>query len=114
MRSRADALPLVLLPGMNCTADLWAGCGVDDALTPVLAEQSIDTQVDRLLAELPPLFVLGGLSLGAIVAMALVVRAPERVGAALPRVDEREGAHPRTAGIVADVDRPNRRRRERA
>ena len=54
MRSRADALPLVLLPGMNCTADLWTGCGVDDALTPVLDEQSIDTQVDRLLAELPP------------------------------------------------------------
>jgi len=64
---------------MNCTADLWAGCGVDDALTPVLDEQSIDAQVDRLLAELPALFVLGGLSLGAIVAMALVARAPERV-----------------------------------
>lgn len=79
MRSRADALPLVLLPGMNCTADLWTGCGVDDALTPALTEQSIDAQVDRLLAELPPRFVLGGLSLGAIVAMALVVRAPERV-----------------------------------
>lgn len=72
-------LPLVLLPGMNCTADLWTGCGVDDALTPVLGEQSIDTQVDRLLAVLPPRFVLGGLSLGAIVAMALVARAPERV-----------------------------------
>src|SRR6478735_5212244 len=64
---------------MNCTADLWTGCGVDDALTPVLGEQSIDAQVDRLLAELPPVFVLGGLSLGAIVAMALVARAPERV-----------------------------------
>ena len=72
-------LPLVLLPGMNCTADLWTGCGVDDALTPVLGEESIDTQVDRLLAALPPRFVLGGLSLGAIVAMALVARAPERV-----------------------------------
>ena len=72
-------LPLVLLPGMNCTADLWTGCGVDDALTPVLGEQSIDTQVDRLLAGLPARFVLGGLSLGAIVAMALVARAPERV-----------------------------------
>jgi len=72
-------LPLVLLPGMNCTPDLWSGCGVDDALTPVLGEQSIDTQVDRLLAGLPPRFVLGGLSLGAIVAMALVARAPERV-----------------------------------
>ncbi|HEX5728526.1 alpha/beta fold hydrolase [Microbacterium sp.] len=71
--------PLVLLPGMNCTADLWTGCDVGEALTPVLSEESIDAQVDRLLAELPRLFVLGGLSLGAIVAMALVVRAPERV-----------------------------------
>jgi pimeloyl-ACP methyl ester carboxylesterase len=45
----------------------------------MLDEQSIDAQVDRLLAELPLRFVLGGLSLGAIVAMALVARAPERV-----------------------------------
>jgi pimeloyl-ACP methyl ester carboxylesterase len=72
-------LPLVLLPGMNCTADLWTGCGVDDAIAPVLGAQSIDTQVDRLLAALPQRFVLGALSLGAIVAMALVARAPQRV-----------------------------------
>lgn len=71
--------PLVLLPGMNCTADLWRGCGLDDALTPALTEQSIDAQVDRLLDELPSVFVLGGLSLGAIVAMALAVRAPHRL-----------------------------------
>lgn len=71
--------PLVLLAGMNCTADLWADCDVDDALTPSLSEESVDAQVDLLLARLPPLFVLGGLSLGAIVAMALVARAPERV-----------------------------------
>jgi pimeloyl-ACP methyl ester carboxylesterase len=73
--------PLVLLAGMNCTADLWTGCGLDDALTPVLAESSVVGQVDRLLSELPPLFVLGGLSLGAIVGMALAARAPERVAA---------------------------------
>src|SRR5688572_4626545 len=66
---------------MNCTADLWTGCGLDDALTPVLAESSVVGQVDRLLSELPPLFVLGGLSLGAIVGMALAARAPERVAA---------------------------------
>jgi pimeloyl-ACP methyl ester carboxylesterase len=71
--------PLVLLPGMNCTADLWTGCGLGEALTPDLTEPSIEAQVDRLLSELPSRFVLGGLSLGAIVAMALVSRAPERV-----------------------------------
>ncbi|MET4781042.1 alpha/beta hydrolase [Glaciihabitans sp. UYNi722] len=71
--------PLVLLAGMNCTADLWADCGLGNTLTPVLGERSINAQVDRLLADLPPTFALCGLSLGAIVAMALVARVPERV-----------------------------------
>jgi pimeloyl-ACP methyl ester carboxylesterase len=71
--------PLVLLPGSNCSARLWAGCAVGPAITPVLAEPDLDAQVDRLLDELPARFVLAGLSLGAIVAMALVRRAPERV-----------------------------------
>ena len=71
--------PLVLLSGMNCTGDLWAGCGLDDAATPVLDLPSMDAQLDRLLGSLPDRFLLGGLSLGAIVAMAMVLRAPERV-----------------------------------
>ena len=82
---------------MNCTADLWTGCGVDDALTPVLDEQSIDAQVDRLLAELPPRFVLGGLSLGAIVAMALVARAPERVERLCLVSTNAKAPHPRSS-----------------
>ncbi|MFS0733420.1 alpha/beta hydrolase [Microbacterium sp. 1P10UB] len=72
-------LPLVLLAGMNCTADLWTGCGLDDALTPVLDRPTMDEQVAHLSDTLPERFVLGGLSLGAIVAMELAVRAPERV-----------------------------------
>ena len=71
--------PLVLLPGMNCTADLWAGAGLDDAIAPQLGEPDMDRQVDALLDRLPPRFVLAGLSLGAIVGMALAHRAPERV-----------------------------------
>lgn len=71
--------PLVLLPGMNCTADLWAGTGLDDALAPSLDEPDLDDQVERLLSELPPVFVLAGLSLGGIVGMALALAAPERV-----------------------------------
>lgn len=71
--------PLVLLAGMNCTADLWTGCGLDDALTAPLTRSSIGAQVERLLAELPPRFVVGGHSLGAIIAMALVATAPDRV-----------------------------------
>lgn len=72
-------MPLVLLAGMNCTPDLWTGCGLDDALTPAVDADALDAQVDRLLRDLPRSFVIGGLSLGAIVAMAVTVRAPERV-----------------------------------
>ena len=46
---------------------------------PELTEATLDAQVARLLDELPSRFALAGLSLGGIVAMALVRTAPERV-----------------------------------
>jgi pimeloyl-ACP methyl ester carboxylesterase len=76
----AAAEPLVLLPGMGCTAALWSALDLPDApLTPVLERPALDAEVDRLLELLPERFALAGLSLGAVVAMALVRRAPERV-----------------------------------
>ena len=72
--------PLVLLPGMGCSPDLWSGLELDAVpVAPVLEEPDLDLEVDRLLGLLPERFALAGLSLGAIVAMALVRRAPERV-----------------------------------
>ena len=72
--------PLVLLPGMGCTAALWSRLDLPgDLITPVLREPSLDAEVTRLLDLLPERFALAGLSLGAIVAMALVRRASERV-----------------------------------
>ena len=72
--------PLVLLPGMGCTAALWSGLELPgEVVTPVLEEPDLDAEVERLLALLPDRFALAGLSLGAIVAMALVRQAPERV-----------------------------------
>ena len=76
-----DPDPLVLLPGSGCTPALWARLDLPVApLTPVLEADTLDGEVDRLLGLLPERFALAGLSLGAIVAMALVRRAPERVG----------------------------------
>jgi pimeloyl-ACP methyl ester carboxylesterase len=72
--------PLVLLPGMGCSAALWSRLDLGLVpLTPVLEEPALDAEVERLLALLPERFALAGLSLGAVVAMALTRRAPERV-----------------------------------
>lgn len=71
--------PLVLLAGMNCTADLWADARFDGALRPVLDRPAIADQVSVLLADLPETSVLVGHSLGGIVGMALAAAAPERV-----------------------------------
>lgn len=83
----AHADPLVLLPGMNCSARLWAPALRSAYLEPWLPEvwhprlegQSLDDCVDRLLVQLPARFALVGHSLGAIVALALVRQAPERI-----------------------------------
>ncbi len=66
---------------MGCTATLWSllDLGSGPVLTPELDQPSVHEQVTRLLDELPDRFALAGLSLGGIVAMALVRRAPERV-----------------------------------
>lgn len=80
--SVAAAPPLVLLAGMNCTADLWRDAGHDGvggAIRPGLDRPAIAAQVDALLVELPETFVLVGHSLGGIVGMALALAAPERV-----------------------------------
>ena len=77
--------PLVLLPGMSCSARLWEP--VASLLRPhgvevvhaSLDEDDLDACVDALLGSLPSRFALAGLSLGGIVAMALCRRAPERV-----------------------------------
>jgi pimeloyl-ACP methyl ester carboxylesterase len=76
---------LVVLPGMGCSARLWSSALRSSALPEVpvvhgtIDRPAIDGCVDALLETLPPRFALAGLSLGGIVAMALVRRAPERV-----------------------------------
>lgn len=79
MPSRADALPVVLLPGMNCTRILWQDSRLENAIHPVLDRPTVAGQVDELLRTLPESFVLVGHSLGGIVGMALALEAPHRV-----------------------------------
>jgi pimeloyl-ACP methyl ester carboxylesterase len=80
-----DALPILLVPGLACTpvlyhaqiAPLWR-------FGPVtVADHSRDDSIAaigaRILANAPPRFALGGLSMGGYVALEIMRQAPERV-----------------------------------
>jgi pimeloyl-ACP methyl ester carboxylesterase len=80
-----DREPFVLLSGMLGDASLWDGVAalLCDIVRPWPARIDLDDSVpelaDSVLAQAPPRFALGGHSLGAIVALEIMRRAPERV-----------------------------------
>ncbi|BBE70575.1 alpha/beta fold hydrolase [Oharaeibacter diazotrophicus] len=78
-------LPIVLVPGLNCTATLFA-----DQIEALSTERGVmvachgrqDRVADvaaAVLADAPERFVLGGLSMGGYVAFEILRQAPERV-----------------------------------
>lgn len=77
--------PLVLIPGLNCTAELfapqWRGLGVERQV--MVAEHRVGTSLgeiaERMLARAPSRFALCGLSMGGYLAFEVMRRAPERV-----------------------------------
>ena len=77
--------PLVLLPGMMCDARLFgpqiAALSPEIAITvaPVTGGDRMEEIASGLLDVLPRKFALAGLSMGGIVAMEILRRAPERV-----------------------------------
>lgn len=79
------ALPLVLLPGLLCDERLWTTQAADlAAICPVhipdlTRDASIAAMAQRVLAEAPPRFALGALSMGGYVAFEILRQAPERV-----------------------------------
>lgn len=81
--------PLVLLSGMLGDQSLWDGlsAGLADVVLPWPARIDLDDSVPELaasvLAQAPPRFALAGHSLGAIVALEIVRRAPGRVTTAV-------------------------------
>lgn len=78
-------LPVVLVPGLLCSARLYAG--QIDALWPfgpvTVADHRRDDTVEaiarRILADAPPRFALAGLSMGGYIAFAIWRQAPDRV-----------------------------------
>ena len=77
--------PLVLLPGMMCDARLFApqvaALSAERAVmvAPIHHHDTTAALADAVLAAAPARFALAGLSMGGIVAMEVVARAPERV-----------------------------------
>jgi pimeloyl-ACP methyl ester carboxylesterase len=79
------ALPIVLVPGLLCTARLYAEqIPALQRLGPVTVadhtrDDSMAAIAERILADAPPRFALAGLSMGGYVAFEIVRQAPERV-----------------------------------
>ena len=84
---------IILVPGHLCDAALYApqlGALADHAvgLADTGADDTIGGMADRLLAHAPERFVVAGLSMGGMVAMEAIARAPDRVlGACLLDTD---------------------------
>jgi len=80
-----EPLPIVLVPGLNCSARLYA------EQVPALwqfgpvtvadhrRDDTMDAIAARILAAAPPRFALAGLSMGGYIALAMQRQAPERV-----------------------------------
>ena len=81
----AQSLPIVLVPGLICTARLY-GPQIA-ALWPfgpvTVADHRRDADMaaiaKRILTDAPPRFALAGLSMGGYIAFAMMRQAPERV-----------------------------------
>ena len=121
--------PLVLLPGMMCDARLFAPqvavLGLRRAvhLAPIANHDTVAALADEVLAHAPPRFALAGLSMGGIVAMEIMARAPARVErlalldtnpcAELPEVRTRRGPQIDSVragglrGVMRDEMKPN-------
>jgi pimeloyl-ACP methyl ester carboxylesterase len=81
----SDALPIVLVPGLNCSARLYAEqIPALWRFGPVTVADhtrgdSIPAIATRILAAAPPRFALAGLSMGGYIAFEIMRQAPQRV-----------------------------------
>ncbi len=82
-------LPLVLVPGLCCTGDMYAhqALHIGRARAVMLANHwrapDMGKIADQILAEAPERFALAGASMGGYVAFEILRRAPERVDRAV-------------------------------
>jgi pimeloyl-ACP methyl ester carboxylesterase len=81
----SQKMPLILVPGLLCTDELWrdqiqALDDLADMTVPRHDEQcSVEEIATEILKTAPETFSLAGLSMGGYIALEIVLRAPERV-----------------------------------
>ncbi len=106
----AQSLPLVLVPGLTCTAHLYARQIA--ALWPfgqvAVADHRRDSDMAaiaaRILSDAPPRFALAGLSMGGYIAFAMMRQAPERIAKlALLDTSARPDTQEQTAGRKTQI-----------
>jgi pimeloyl-ACP methyl ester carboxylesterase len=77
--------PLILVPGLNCTAALYGsqmdvfGQGRTIIIPDHRSDDTLEAIAERFLTDAPRRFALCGLSMGVYIAFAIMARAPERV-----------------------------------
>ena len=82
-------LPVVWIPGHLCGPWLYApqlavlGGARQTVIADTMRDDDLGAMADRLLADAPERFVLAGLSMGGMVAMEVMARAPGRVAGAV-------------------------------
>lgn len=80
-----EMIPLVLIPGLLCTGELWAPeiAGLSDLARITVADHGVADDMAgiarAILAAAPARFALAGLSMGGAIALAIMRQAPERV-----------------------------------
>ena len=81
----AEKIPLVLVPGLLCSAALWHSQveALGDIAHAIIADTTQDdsfgAMARRTLAATPPRFALAGLSMGGYIAQEIMRQAPDRV-----------------------------------
>ncbi|WP_439813814.1 alpha/beta fold hydrolase [Zavarzinia sp. CC-PAN008] len=105
-----DAAPILLIPALYCSARLYAEqIPALWSVAPVMVANhtrgdSIAEIAAQILAEAPPRFALGGLSMGGYTALEIMRQAPERVTRlALMDTSARADTPEQTAGRAASI-----------
>lgn len=101
--------PLVLLPGLMCDARLYRpqievfSKTRPVTVAPISAGERIEEIASGLLDQLPHRFALAGLSMGGVVALELIRRAPERVSRLCLMATDAQADTPQMAASREDL-----------